>query len=128
MGLRAKLLQSCLTLCVPMDCSPPGSSIQGILQAGTLEWVAPSSSSISPPAPGIESGSPALQVDSLPSEPTGKPWGWRRGWERKGVWLQQRKCQGVVDRSESTDHCGCILMVKAAPHECMFGPGTALRA
>ena len=32
--------QSCLTLCNPMDCSPPGSSFHGILQAGILEWVA----------------------------------------------------------------------------------------
>ena len=32
--------QSCLTLCNPMDCSPPGSSVHGILQARTLEWVA----------------------------------------------------------------------------------------
>ena len=36
----AKLLQSCLTLCDPIDCSPPGSPIPGILQARTLEWVA----------------------------------------------------------------------------------------
>jgi len=36
----AKLLQSCLTLCNPIDGSPPGSSIPGILQARTLEWVA----------------------------------------------------------------------------------------
>ena len=36
----AKLLQSCPTLCNPMDCSPPGSTIPGILQARTLEWVA----------------------------------------------------------------------------------------
>ena len=32
--------QSCLTLCDPMDCSPPGSSVHGILQARILEWVA----------------------------------------------------------------------------------------
>ena len=32
--------QSCLTLCGPMDCSPPGSSVHGILQARILEWVA----------------------------------------------------------------------------------------
>jgi len=32
--------QSCLTLCHPMDCSPPGSSVHGILQARILEWVA----------------------------------------------------------------------------------------
>ena len=32
--------QSCLTLCDPMDCSPPGSSVHGISQARVLEWVA----------------------------------------------------------------------------------------
>ena len=36
----AKSLQLCLTLCDPMDVSPPGSPILGILQARTLEWVA----------------------------------------------------------------------------------------
>ena len=36
----AKLLQSCLTLCDPIDGSPPGSPVSGILQARTLEWVA----------------------------------------------------------------------------------------
>ena len=36
----AKSLQSCLTLCNPIDGSPPGSPLQGILQARTLEWVA----------------------------------------------------------------------------------------
>ena len=35
--------QSCLTLCDPMDCSPPGSSLYGILQARILEWIAISS-------------------------------------------------------------------------------------
>ena len=42
----AKSLQSCLTLCDPIDGSPPGSAISGILQARTLEWVAISFSSI----------------------------------------------------------------------------------
>ena len=36
----AKSLQSCPTLSDPMDCSPPGSPVPGILQARTLEWVA----------------------------------------------------------------------------------------
>ena len=36
----AKSLQSCPTLCDPIDDSPPGSSLHGILQARTLEWVA----------------------------------------------------------------------------------------
>ena len=38
--LRTKSLQSCPALCDPMDCSPPGSSVHGILQARILEWVA----------------------------------------------------------------------------------------
>ena len=37
--MHAKLLQACLTLCDPMDCSPPGSSVHGIVQARILEWV-----------------------------------------------------------------------------------------
>ena len=36
----AKLFQSCPTLCDPIDGSPPGSPVPGILQARTLEWVA----------------------------------------------------------------------------------------
>ena len=37
-------VQSCHTLCNPIDCSPPGSSLYGIFQARTLKWVAISSS------------------------------------------------------------------------------------
>ena len=40
MLVHAKLLQLCLTLCDPMDCSLPGFSVLGILQARILEWVA----------------------------------------------------------------------------------------
>ena len=36
----AKSLQSCLTLCDPIDGLPPGSPVPGILQARTLEWIA----------------------------------------------------------------------------------------
>ena len=53
-----------------MDCSLPGSSFHGILQARILEWVAfPSPKDL--PNPGIEPVSPALQADSLPSGPPG---------------------------------------------------------
>ena len=38
--MRAKSLQLCLTLCDPIDCNTPGSSVHGILQAKILEWVA----------------------------------------------------------------------------------------
>ena len=40
----AKSLQSCLTFFDPMDCSPPGASVHGVLQARILEWVAMPSS------------------------------------------------------------------------------------
>ena len=48
--MHAKLLQSCPTLCNPMDYSPPGSSVHGILQARILEWVAISLSRGSSPS------------------------------------------------------------------------------
>ena len=35
-----KVAQSCSSLCDAMDCSPPGSSVHGILQARVLEWIA----------------------------------------------------------------------------------------
>ena len=57
--------QSCLTLCDPVDYSPPGSSVHGILQARTLEWVAIfSSRGFSRPRD--QPSSPTWQVDSLP--------------------------------------------------------------
>ena len=57
--------QLCPTLCNSMNCSPPGSSVPGILQARILEQVAiPSPGDLSDP--GIEPGSPVLQADSLP--------------------------------------------------------------
>ena len=104
--------QSCPTLCDPMDCSPPGSSVhgdspgkntwvgcqallQGIFQTQGLNpgllhcrwffaiWATreaqeywsgqPIPSSRELPDPGMELGSPALQVDSLPAESPGKP-------------------------------------------------------
>ena len=42
MEVKVLLAQSCLTLCDPMDCSPPGSSVHGISQSRILEWVASS--------------------------------------------------------------------------------------
>ena len=56
--MHTKSLQSCPTLCDPMDCSLPGSSVHGILQARILEWVAcPPPGDL--PDPGIEPMSPA---------------------------------------------------------------------
>ena len=68
----SEVTQSCLTLCDPVDCSPPGSSVHGLLQARILEWVAISFSR-DLPNPRIEPRSPALQADALTFEPPGKP-------------------------------------------------------
>ena len=51
--MKVLVAQSCLTLCNHMDCSPPGSSVHGIVQARTLEWVALPSPE-GPPDAGIE--------------------------------------------------------------------------
>ena len=72
---HAMSLQSCPTLCEPMDHSPSGSSVCGILQARILEWVAtPSSRRSSPPMDQtrVSPASPALQAHSSTAEPTGK--------------------------------------------------------
>ena len=60
----AKSLQSCLTLCDPRDGSPPGSSVPGILQARTLEWVAISFSKVK-----VKSESEVAQSCPTPSDP-----------------------------------------------------------
>ena len=69
--VKAKVPQSCPTLCDPMDCRLPGSSVHGILPARILEWAAfPFSRGSAQPR--IETRSPTLQADSLPAEPPGK--------------------------------------------------------
>ena len=64
--MHAKSLHSCLILCNPMDCSPPGSSVHGILKARILEWI----SYRDLPNPGIKPGFLMSllhwQADSLP--------------------------------------------------------------
>ena len=75
--LSAKSLQSCPTLCDPMDCSPPDSSILGVLQARVLEWVAvPSSRGSSQHRDGTHLSYVSCigrQVFFLPLAPPGKP-------------------------------------------------------
>ena len=66
--MKELVVQSCRTLCDPMDYSPPGFTVHGILQARILKLIAfPSPGGL--PDPGMEAESPALQADSLPSEP-----------------------------------------------------------
>ena len=64
-------VNSIVSLCDPMDCSLPGFSVHGILQARILEWVEiPFFRDL--PNPGIEPTPPVLRADSVPSEPPGK--------------------------------------------------------
>ena len=69
-GEVALVAHLCPTLSDPMDCSPPGSSVHGIFQARILECVAIFSSPGDLPDPSNKPRSPALQADSLPSEPS----------------------------------------------------------
>ena len=74
--VHAKLLQLDPTLCDPVDCSPPGSSVHGILQARILEWVAMPSSRGIFPTQGSNQNLLCLlhwQVSSLPPSHLGSP-------------------------------------------------------
>ena len=62
MKVKVLATQLCDTLCHPMDCSLPGSSVHGIFQARILEWV------------GISYSRESSSVDSLPTAPPGKPY------------------------------------------------------
>ena len=68
---ESEVAQSRPTVFDPVDYSLSGSSVHGIFQARTLEWVAISFSRGDLPDPGMEPGSPALQADSLLSKPRG---------------------------------------------------------
>ena len=73
--VKVLVAQSCLTLCYPMNYSPSGCAVHGILQARILEWldIPFSRGSSWPREPGIEPASPALQADYLPSQPPEEP-------------------------------------------------------
>ena len=74
--------KSCLTLCDPMDCSPPGSSVRGISQARILEWVAIPFFRGSSQARDRTCISLHWQVDSLPLSHLGSPsWWWQWSWK-----------------------------------------------
>ena len=90
-------LQSRPTLCKPMDCSLPGSSVHGILQVRILEWVAMPSSRASFSTQGLNPHRLCLlhwQVGSLPLAPPRKPFSRPRGARLKGN--MGRQCGMVV--------------------------------
>ena len=70
------ITKSCQTLCNPMDCSPPGSSVHGTSQARILEWVANFVLQVTFPTLGLNPSVLCLQrwqADSFPLVPLGKP-------------------------------------------------------
>ena len=69
------VVQLCLTLFDPMDCSPPGSSLHAIFQARILEWVAISYPRhlLDPGTEPVSSVSPALAGGAFAAVPPGKP-------------------------------------------------------
>ena len=95
---KVLVTQLCVILCDPMDCSPPGSSVRGSLEAKILEWLP------CLPYPRIKPRSPALQADSLLSESPGKPKNTKVG----SLYL----LQGILPTQESNWsllHCRQIL-------------------
>ena len=86
--MRAKLLQLCRALCDTMDCSPPGSSVHGILQARILEWAAISFSGGIFLTPGIECVSPAWADRFFTTSTT---------WERKSESEVAQLCPTLCD-------------------------------
>ena len=104
--MHVKSLQSSLTLCDPMDCSPLGSSVHGILQARILEWVIISSSRRSswPRDWTHVSRLLHLQVGSLPLAPPGKPIHKQVSLRSGGKLLQKQKGKR---RKEIIRRCQC---------------------
>ena len=100
----SEVAQSYLTLCNHMDCSPPDSSLQGILQARVLEWVVISSPG-DLPNPGIEPVSPAFQADTLTSEPPGR--GRVKAEER-----EKRQMKSTESKTDVSPHICFVSMRK----------------
>ena len=94
-------LQSCPSLCDPMDCSPPGFLLHGMLQARVLQWVAMPSSSQDLRDPGIEPApltSPAL---------AGMLFIIRATWEAPTNWHLPWAHAVYLYKVQSRSHCSC---------------------
>ena len=112
-SLRNKLglvTQSCLTLCNPMDCSPGGSSVHGILRQehwSRLPFPSPGDF----PNPEIKPRSPSLQADSLPSEPPARPENTRVGG------LSVLQCKNQFPPNPGTEPGSPALQADSLPAE-----------
>ena len=88
--------QSCPTLCDPMDCSLPGSSVHGILQARIIEWVAASSSR--------ESSQPRDQTWVSCIATRSSIFAWRIPWTEEPGGLQSMGVTKELDTTERLNH------------------------
>ena len=110
---KKRFTQSCLTLCDPTDCSLPGSSVHGLLQARILEWVAIPFSRGSPQP--RDQTWVSHTAGRLLSEPPGKPWNvrmiiyWWLCYFNAEAWLQVtepwRMCWAFVWRGSFLIFC-----------------------
>ena len=116
MCMRAQLRQSCLTLCHPVDCSPPGRSVHETLQAKILEWVTALSSRGSSWWRD-QAGISCSAGDLFTAEPSGKPlvryWCLRKGFPVAQMIKNLPAMQAIWVRSLSWDD---PLMKRMATH------------
>ena len=98
---KVLVAQSCLTLCDPMDCSPPGSSVHGILQARTLEWVAISSArgSSNPETEPMFQAAPVPRAEALSLSRWGSPW----PTIPPGIWTTSQCCLNSMMVTETRE-------------------------
>ena len=99
--VKVLVTQLCLILCQPMDCSPPGSSVHGIFQARTLEWVAISFSSVYVCMYiCIQTSLVAQSVKNLPAvwDTCFRSLGWEDPLENTGYPLQYSGLENSMDR------------------------------
>ena len=101
---ESEVAQSCPSLRDPVDCSLPGSSIHGWFSRQEYWSGLPFPPPADLPSPGIKPRSPALQADSLPAEPQGKPKNTGAGSLSllQGIFLTQELNRGLL-------HCKRIL-------------------
>ena len=129
--VRAKLLQSCLTLCNPVDCSPSGSSVHRIPQERTLEWVVmPSCRGSSQPR--NRTCNSCIAGGFFTAEPLGKPMmkyncnefpqHKNYQWERTRI-DKRKNCKTVISLGMKIDSLRAdiflLLLVSWSPKSCL---------
>ena len=124
---HGKDAQSSLTLCDPMDCSPPGSYVGGGSPGENTGVGCPDFLQGIFPNPGTEPRSPALQADYLPTEPSGKPKNTGAGSlsHLQGIFPTQESNPGLLRCRwilHQVSYLGSVRIIQAAPSEACLQP------